>query len=175
MFLWRLSVVADGLLMHFGRLVVFAAASKTFCPETKLVGRGFWFSLIGCQPFRDRSRTNYQLCLEKYMQDLLFIDEKGSFPCTKENSRSCPTCPPLHSAIFGIAEEFIQAAYIPMALHVFMLPSDPRTSAINRKPVDNQSAIKCRIKISWEFGSLVASGCLRSLLFLVWLGLKTVP
>ena len=46
-------------------------------------------------------RTNCQSCCEQYMQEFLFLDGKG-----KENYRRFP----LHSAIFGIAEEFIQAA-----------------------------------------------------------------
>ena len=46
----------DRLLMHFCRLGVCAAASKiTFRPNWSV--EGFGCSLIGCQPFRDRSRT----------------------------------------------------------------------------------------------------------------------
>ena len=36
------------------------------------------------------------------------------------------------------------------------LPSALRTAAINRQPVDNQSANKCRFKIYWEFGGFAS-------------------
>ena len=44
----------------------------------------------------------------------------------------------------------------PTGLYSFkMLPSALRTFAINRQPVDNLSANKCRFKFSWAFGGFV--------------------
>ena len=86
----------------------FGWSIKNHLPTKRSV-EGFLCSLIGCQPFRDRSRTNCQLGREQYMQKCLFLDEKGNFPWTKVNAHT-HRFPPLHSAIFWIAEELIQAA-----------------------------------------------------------------
>ena len=120
---------------------------------TKLVGRGFLSSLIGCKPFGDRSRTGRGLIVNFVANSICrksySLMERAAFPGQKKMIAMQPT-------IFGIAE-----AFIPATLHLWphrsyvikRLPSALRTSAINRQPVDNQSANKCRIKIYWEFGS----------------------
>ena len=48
---------------------------------------------------------------------------------------------------------FVTCFLLPYRFYVFKrLPSPLSTSAINRQPVDNQSANTCRFRISWEFG-----------------------
>ena len=126
MVFWRLSVFGSRLFMHFGFQGVLAAASKSFC-RPNWSEEGFWCSLIGCQPFRDRSRT-------------------GVGPIVNVNLIANNICRNINSL----------ALYLwPYRFHVAKrLPSAIRTSLgiINRQPVDNQSANKCRFTISWEFG-----------------------
>ena len=154
------------------------------------MGRGFWCSLIGCQPFRERSGTGRRSIVnivENYLQEWLFCWRKGQLSLDKRkcsqmpaialcNFRDCRRIHPGSPIHYVFPYRFYVFKRLSSALWIYLQSIGNQLTISRQLPMPNYTFLGIHKFLSpvvvRDRRFLLAAGGRWSVFTSVWLGLK---